>query len=115
MVILIYNIINLHLISYIFSDHQSGSETDTSNSNNVVKHESESMTPTNNVSIPGYRRVKAPSPSQSARYEDTPDGKEIQYKGYTNPDLQSKTFKTLQNMVETGQGSLDYYNVHPLL
>ena len=43
-------------------------------------------------------------PTHSARFDDT-DGKDVpQYRGYTNPQTQSRTFKILQDLVDSGQG-----------
>lgn len=47
--------------------------------------------------------------AESARYQeqvtDTP-----QYRPYTNPDLQSQSFKTLQTVVDSGRGNFCLYD-----
>ncbi|XP_067672364.1 PDZ and LIM domain protein 3-like isoform X2 [Haliotis asinina] len=44
---------------------------------------------------------------ESARYQEIPEGQEPEYKGYTNPHVQSRTFKALQDNLEQ-QGELPY-------
>ena len=63
----------------------------------------------------GYSRVSAPissvaktrpvsPPKQSAINEETDDSGVPRFRGYTNPSLQSRTFKILQEKVDAGEG-----------
>ena len=48
--------------------------------------------------------------SQSARYEDTPPDRDTpKYKGYSNPAVQSRSFKALQTMIDSGEGNMPYF------
>ncbi|XP_071105874.1 PDZ and LIM domain protein 3-like isoform X1 [Haliotis cracherodii] len=48
-----------------------------------------------------YQPVTKDQPGQeSARYQETEEGQEPEYKGYTNPHVQSRTFKALQDNLE---------------
>ena len=46
-------------------------------------------------------------PSMSARYEEV-EGEGPKYKGYTNPSMQSRSFKLLQGLVDSGEGRACY-------
>ena len=41
---------------------------------------------------------------KSSRFEDVKEGEEIRYYGYTNPSLQSNSFKLLQEKLDKGEG-----------
>ena len=43
--------------------------------------------------------------AESARYQEQ-TGDTPQYRPYTNPNIQSNSFKTLQNVIDTGRGRL---------
>ncbi|XP_041362635.1 PDZ and LIM domain protein 3-like isoform X2 [Gigantopelta aegis] len=48
----------------------------------------------------GTYQPVASSPGQSARYQDLNPGEEIEYKGYTNPNLQSRSFHAVAAKLE---------------
>lgn len=62
----------------------------------------------------GYEPSRYQPVNESARFQeqthDTP-----QFRGYTNPNIQSHSFKTLQNVIDSGQGMLARLYVYLLL
>ena len=52
------------------------------------------------ASSPGQSSPGQSSPGQSARHQDLGPGEEIEYKGYTNPNLQSRSFHAVAAKLE---------------
>lgn len=46
-----------------------------------------------------------PAPAHSAIYDEHGDEDHPRYRGFQDPGSQSRTFKKLQNLIETGQGN----------
>ena len=46
-----------------------------------------------------------PVPTQSARFEDQEGDETPRYRGFTDPNAQSRSFKLLQNAMESGGGN----------